>query len=91
MSLACSNGSIPRSDRPSLLSYPLIFAIHIYRLTLSPLMEWALGTTCRFEPSCSRYAEQAIRMYGPWRGSIMAVKRLARCHPWHEGGYDPVE
>jgi len=46
---------------------------------------------CRFEPSCSHYAEQALRKHGLFRGSKMAALRVLRCHPWHEGGFDPVE
>lgn len=57
-----------------------------YRLLVSPL----LPATCRFQPSCSVYAEQAIRRYGVVRGSLLAGRRLLRCHPWHPGGYDPV-
>lgn len=49
-----------------------------------------LGRSCRFEPSCSLYADEAIRVYGAWRGSLMALRRLARCHPWGGSGYDPV-
>jgi putative membrane protein insertion efficiency factor len=77
------------SDKPrvSPFAYPLIGLILIYRYTLSPV----IGQSCRFEPTCSHYAEQALRKYGAWRGSIMAVKRILKCHPWHEGGYDPVE
>jgi putative membrane protein insertion efficiency factor len=60
--------------------------IQLYRWTLSPL----LGPRCRFAPSCSAYALEAIDTHGPWRGALLALKRLARCHPWHEGGYDPV-
>jgi len=64
----------------------LLWFIAAYRRYLSPLTP----PSCRFYPSCSAYAEQAIRRYGPWRGGVMAVKRLARCHPWNPGGYDPV-
>jgi putative membrane protein insertion efficiency factor len=65
----------------------LIYLIRIYQLTLSPL----LGSSCRFEPSCSRYAIDALHKYGPVRGSWLSVKRISRCHPLNEGGYDPVE
>ena len=60
--------------------------IRLYRVTLSPLFRGA----CRFEPSCSMYTEQAIGRYGLIRGSIMGARRIARCHPWDPGGYDPV-
>ena len=53
---------------------------------LSPLV----GQQCRFTPSCSHYAEQAIELYGPARGSFMALKRILRCHPFCAGGHDPV-
>jgi putative membrane protein insertion efficiency factor len=64
----------------------LIFAIKVYRLTLSPF----LGRQCRYEPTCSVYAEQALRRFGVRRGAWLAVKRLGRCHPWGGSGYDPV-
>jgi uncharacterized protein len=60
--------------------------IRAYQLTLSPL----LGPRCRFYPSCSQYALEAVGQYGARRGSWLALRRLARCHPWHAGGYDPV-
>ena len=65
----------------------LIYLIRIYQVTLSPL----LGSSCRFEPSCSRYAIDALRKYGPLRGSWLSVKRISRCHPLNDGGYDPVK
>jgi uncharacterized protein len=64
----------------------LIGLITIYQNTIGP----ALPTSCRYEPSCSRYAHQAIDRYGPLKGSWLAVKRIARCHPWGGYGYDPV-
>jgi len=64
----------------------LIRLIHLYRRFLSPL----IGQQCRFTPTCSRYAEQAIEIYGPARGSWMALKRIARCQPFCTGGEDPV-
>jgi len=60
--------------------------IRVYRYGLSPY----LGVHCRFEPSCSCYAEGAIARFGIARGMWLAVRRLLRCHPWHEGGFDPV-
>ena len=61
--------------------------LRAYKLTLSPL----IGRQCRFVPTCSEYAAEALIGHGPWRGSALAVKRLCRCHPWGGGsGYDPV-
>lgn len=60
--------------------------IRVYRYFLSPM----LGPSCRFYPSCSEYAEEALRCHGVARGSWLTAKRIACCHPWHAGGYDPV-
>lgn len=60
--------------------------IRLYRLALSPL----LPPSCRFTPTCSRYAELAVRRFGPWRGGWLAVRRLLRCHPLGGRGWDPV-
>ncbi|MDE1461034.1 membrane protein insertion efficiency factor YidD [Spartinivicinus poritis] len=60
--------------------------IRAYQLAISPL----LGRNCRFYPSCSSYALEAIEQYGAIKGCWLAVRRLLRCHPWHPGGYDPV-
>jgi len=64
----------------------LIAAIRCYQVLLSPM----LGQSCRFEPSCSQYGLEAIRMHGAVMGMAWTLRRLVRCHPWHPGGADPV-
>jgi putative membrane protein insertion efficiency factor len=64
----------------------LIALIRGYQYIISPF----LGNHCRFVPSCSQYAAEAIRVHGAGHGLWLALKRLGRCHPWHPGGYDPV-
>lgn len=64
----------------------LLFLIRLYRMIFAPLA----GPCCRFYPSCSNYAEEAIKQKGPKAGVKMAIKRLLRCHPFYPGGYDPV-
>ena len=64
----------------------LLGAIQAYRMLLSPL----LGPCCRYEPSCSAYASEAVTRHGPWRGAWLALRRILRCHPLRPGGYDPV-
>ncbi|MEP7068382.1 MAG: membrane protein insertion efficiency factor YidD [Usitatibacter sp.] len=64
----------------------MLFVIRAYRYLLSPW--W--GNQCRFDPSCSEYAMQAIDAHGALRGSWLALRRLTKCHPWHRGGFDPV-
>ncbi|MGH8015466.1 MAG: membrane protein insertion efficiency factor YidD [Candidatus Zixiibacteriota bacterium] len=73
--------------KPPITAYPLIFLVQLYRLTLSPIF----GNYCRFEPTCSRYALDALTKYGALKGSWLAIRRIGRCHPWHPGGYDPAE
>ena len=68
------------------MSRLLQFLIRAYQLLLSPI----LGGHCRFTPSCSNYAAEAIRRHGALRGSWLAIKRIGRCHPFCDGGYDPV-
>lgn len=65
----------------------VLLLISGYRRFISPL----LGRHCRFYPTCSEYAAEAIVRYGLARGGVMAIRRIGRCHPFHEGGFDPVE
>lgn len=71
---------------PSLLARLLLTVLALYRKLISP---W-LGQNCRFHPTCSRYAVEAIRTHGALRGGWLAIRRVGRCHPFHEGGLDPV-
>ena len=68
------------------LARPLMWLVRGYQLLLSPLM----GGQCRFYPTCSHYAHEALAEHGALAGSALALKRLLRCHPWHPGGADPV-
>jgi uncharacterized protein len=68
------------------MRYVAALLIRLYQWTVSPL----LGPRCRFYPSCSQYALEALLRFGVLEGGWLAVKRLARCHPWHPGGFDPV-
>jgi uncharacterized protein len=60
--------------------------IKLYQSTISKV----LPSSCRYTPTCSEYTSEAINRYGVFKGIVMGTKRIARCHPWHEGGYDPV-
>jgi putative membrane protein insertion efficiency factor len=65
---------------------PLLWLIRLYQRTFSEV----LPSTCRFYPSCSEYSYQAIAKYGVFKGLWLGIRRIARCHPWNPGGYDPV-
>jgi len=65
---------------------PLIGLIRSYKFLISPF----LGNRCRFDPSCSEYAVEALRRHGVLRGLWLALRRVLHCHPWHPGGFDPV-
>ncbi len=68
------------------MKWLLMGLVGLYRWTISPL----LGNRCRFYPSCSEYALSCLRHHGAAKGGWLTAKRLAKCHPWHLGGYDPV-
>src|SRR3954467_9293431 len=72
-----------------MLTSILIALIRVYQKTLSRLLLAAFGPVCRFEPSCSRYAVACLEGHGALRGSLLSVKRLCKCHPFHPGGFDP--
>jgi putative membrane protein insertion efficiency factor len=69
-----------------LLSLPFIALIKVYQWIISP---W-IGPKCRFTPTCSQYALEALKKYGLFKGTWLAIKRISRCHPWGGHGYDPV-
>ncbi len=77
-------------DGPSILRRlavaPLVLLIRIYQVLISPL----IGPRCRFLPTCSDYALEALQRHGPVRGGWLALRRIGRCHPWGDSGYDPV-
>lgn len=64
----------------------LILPIRFYQYAISPLM----ASHCRYHPTCSQYAVEAITRHGIFKGTLLALRRIGRCHPWCEGGYDPV-
>ena len=68
------------------LSWPLLALLWVYRHLISPVIPAA----CRYHPSCSQYAVEAVQEHGPFRGPWLALRRLLRCHPWAAGGPDPV-
>ena len=68
------------------LARVLAVPVHIYRLFISPL----LGANCRYQPTCSSYALEALERHGALKGGWLAVRRIGRCHPWGGSGYDPV-
>jgi hypothetical protein len=96
--LLCSDRVLPHGPRKGILLglslgslsqlgvLPVKSALSLYRLIISPLF----GPTCRFYPSCSSYALEAVDKYGICKGLYLAVVRLSKCHPWHPGGFDPV-
>jgi putative membrane protein insertion efficiency factor len=89
--------SSARGDKPSVLGaayrttrrtivFLLVLLIRCYQVSLRPLL---IGT-CKFHPTCSEYGIEALHVHGPWRGTLLTLKRVFRCHPIGRGGYDPV-
>lgn len=75
-----------KENKKSFLKTFALFLIGIYQK-----ISKYTPATCRFYPTCSEYTRQAIIKYGFWKGSWLGIKRISRCHPWNEGGYDPLE
>lgn len=75
-----------------MMSRILSALLAVYRAVLSPVLHAVTGRAgaCRFQPTCSEYAQIALAQHGPWRGGWLAIRRLLRCHPLHPGGFDPV-
>lgn len=74
-------------SKPGPVAGAMVGAVRLYQKYLSPLK---MSATCRFRPTCSAYAVEALSRYGAFRGGILTVARLSKCGPWHPGGYDPV-
>lgn len=70
------------------MSRAIIGIIRLYQLLISPLLP---PNSCRFYPSCSAYSIDAFEHYGVWKGTWLTMRRISKCHPWHAGGYDPVQ
>ena len=81
-----TGGEHPRAAPVGPVARVLLLLLHVYRAGISPL----LGPRCRFAPSCSAYAVEAVTLHGAGRGSLLSARRVLRCHPLHPGGHDPV-
>ena len=69
-----------------MITLPLIILIRAYQLIISPI----LGSNCRFSPTCSEYAMESLKSHGLIKGLFLAIKRISKCHPWGDDGYDPI-
>jgi uncharacterized protein len=73
-------------DLMTLLGWIVLIPVYFYKYAISPF----IPASCRYIPTCSTYAVEAVKIHGPFKGFWLATKRIARCHPWGTGGYDPV-
>ena len=80
------HGNSVKSVVIKLLTLPLVGLVWLYQATISPF----LGANCRHLPTCSEYAKDVVKLHGPLRGSLYALKRIGRCHPWAAPSFDPV-
>ena len=71
----------------NIFTYILIVVIKVYRYLVSPL----LGNSCRYLPTCSEYSIEALKTFGFFKGLFLSIKRILSCHPWKDGGYDPIK
>ena len=71
----------------NIFTYIIIVAIKVYRFLVSPL----LGNSCRYLPTCSEYSIEALKTFGFFKGLFLSIKRILSCHPWKDGGYDPIK
>lgn len=69
-----------------LIGWPLIVLIRVYQWVISPI----IGPKCRYQPTCSHYAVEALKKHGPFKGLWLSIRRISRCHPWGGSGWDPV-
>jgi putative membrane protein insertion efficiency factor len=69
-----------------ILIFPFLFLIKVYQTLISPLTP----ATCRFQPTCSNYSKEALEKHGLLKGGLLSIKRISKCHPWGDSGYDPV-
>ena len=83
---AWARKSIAHKVGATVLSSPLLLLLGLYKYILSPLTP----PSCRHTPTCSTYMVEAIRLWGPWKGSLLGLQRLGKCHPWGTHGFDPV-
>lgn len=76
--------------KPTLGQQAGLFLLRGYQRWVSPFLAVLVGSGCRFHPTCSEYSAQAVGKYGLWRGGLLTLRRLLRCHPFHPGGLDPL-